>query len=126
MILEIMIAGTTVAFISSLIFADRQIKRQREWDKEDDAPPPKPEPEPIIYPFVNIRQGTRCSKCLVESKNQVAKKNFNGYLIIESEAQGPRQPIACNDIKCKARDLPHLHATCTTCQYRWFMSPADQ
>ncbi len=35
MILETIIAGLTTIFVSSLIFANAQIKRQRQWDKED-------------------------------------------------------------------------------------------
>ena len=127
MILEIMIAGTTVAFLGSLLFADRQIKRQRQWEKEDNAPPPPPpapEPELVIYPFVEVRVGTPCPKCLMPAKDQVTKTS-QGWTQVISNATGPKPPLACSDDKCRARNTPHLHAYCYSCRMNWFMLPAD-
>lgn len=122
-----MIAGTTVAFISSLIFNNVQIKRKRQWELEDSAPkppPPEPEPEPIIYPFLDIRVGTPCPKCLRPTKNAVIK-NYGTYSVVTSSAEGCHIPEACNDNKCKARKKFHLHVRCNTCKGSWFMEPAD-
>lgn len=127
MIVEIMILGTTIAFIGSLLFADKQIKRQRQWEQEDNAPPPpppEPEPKPIIDEFVDVHEGTPCPKCLVPGKNQVTKTT-QGWTTVVSDAAGPRPHRACNVDKCKARRTPHLHAYCYSCGMNWFMKPAD-
>lgn len=125
MIIEAMVAGITFVFVSSLVFANTQIKRQRQWEKEDNAPPPPPPPQPRIYPFLEIKVGTPCPKCKRLAKNQVLKRS-GGYVTLESAAEGPAWPTACDSDTCKAKHLPHLHARCYTCNYYWFMAPADE
>lgn len=125
MIVETIIAGLTVIFVSSLMFANTQIKRQRQWDKEDNTPEPEPEPPPRIYPFLHVKIGTPCPKCLREAKNEV-RKTTNGWTVVAEAAEGPSIPKACYDDKCKAKGIPHLHANCDTCNYNWFMNPADE
>jgi hypothetical protein len=124
MIVETIIAGLTTIFVSSLIFVNAQIKRQRKWELEDNAPEPEPEPLPTIDPFIEVHIDTPCPKCRTKAKNQVNKK-VSGYIYVESQAEGPALPTACCDDKCKAKKLPHLHANCYSCHYHWFMAPAD-
>jgi len=136
MIVETIIAGLTVVFISSLMFANAQIKRQRrmevedlererKWEAEDNAPPPEPEPEPTIYPFVEMRVGIPCPKCLVPVKEAVMGEDEYGEEEVVESAQGPQLPRACPYSTCKAAKYPHLHAYCNTCEMDWFMAPAD-
>lgn len=125
MIVETIIAGLTVIFVSSLMFANTQIKRQRQWDKEDNTPEPEPEPPPKLYPFLHVKIGTPCPKCKREAKNEV-RKTTNGWSYVSESAEGPGLPKACTDTACKAKNLPHLHANCYTCNYHWFMMPADE
>lgn len=125
MIVETIIAGLTAIFVSSLVFANAQVKRQRQWDIEDNTEPPPPPPPPKIYPFLHVKIGTPCPKCMREAKNQVTKRS-GGYLVVESYSEGPSLPQACTDKNCKAKDWPHLHAQCYTCHYNWFMAPADE
>lgn len=125
MIVETIIAGLTAIFVSSLVFANAQVKRQRQWDKEDNTPPPEPEPPPKLYPFIHVKLGTPCPKCMREAKNEV-KKSSNGWTYVSEAAEGPGLPTACNERECKAKHMPHLHASCHTCNYHWFMKPADE
>src|SRR5271157_1632000 len=122
MILESMIAGITIIFVSSLAFANAQIKRQRKWDEEDSRPTPippppppepEPEPEPIIYPFVELRIGSPCPKCLIPAKDATTKEDEYGDPEEDEPAQGPQLPRACtNRTSCTAKKYPHLHAYC--------------
>lgn len=140
MIVEAIVAGLTTVFVSSLLFAHAQVKlqrrrevedleRERRWDAEDNAPPPpepEPEPEPTIDPFVEMRIGTPCPKCLIPAKEAVMGEDDYGEEVEEEPAQGPQLPVACRWSGCKARKYPHLHATCNTCGMSWYMAPADQ
>jgi hypothetical protein len=135
MIIESMVAGITIIFVSSLAFANTQIKRQRKWDEEDSRPTPippppppepEPEPEPTIYPFLELRIGTPCPKCLVVAKAATTKEDEYGDQEEDEPAQGPNLPRAClNRRTCAAEKYPHLHAYCNTCGMSWFMAPAD-
>lgn len=122
MIFEMMIAGVTVAFVSSLAFVNNQIKRKRQWELEDSIPP---EPEPVIYPFVEMQIGTRCPKCSRPGRNATFKK-VQGVNKVVTSAEGPGVPFACNDNNCKAKKRFHLHVKCNTCNANWFMQPADK
>jgi|SRR5579864_1618508 len=141
MIVETIIAGLTAVFVSSLAFAHAQIKhqrrvevedleRERKWEEEDNAPPPpppEPEPEPTIDPFVEMRIGTPCPKCLIPAKDAIMDTDDYGDPIEAEPAQGPQLPKACTySTRCKAGKYPHLHAYCNTCGMSWFMQPADQ
>jgi hypothetical protein len=103
MIVEIMIAGLTVIFVSSLNFANTQIKRQRQWDKEDE------DDFPNLRPFLNIAIGTMCPLC----GRQAERDN------------GLRHPKVCSPKdKCDV-DVPHIHVECTWCNGKWKMRTKD-
>lgn len=105
MIVETIIAGLTAIFISSLAFANAQIKRQRQWDKEDS----EDYEDPGIRPYLNIAIGTKCPTCgrSAEAKN------------------GLRQPKICDTKeKCEVTSS-HLHVECTWCGGKWLMRTAD-
>jgi hypothetical protein len=122
-IVEAIVLGITTVFVSSLVFANTIIKRQRAWDLEDERPEPTPEPEPAIDPYLNILIGTPCPKCSREAKDaSQSVKNGYSYAI---EAEGPTIPRACFDKNCKARKYSHLHMRCHTCKMEWFMHTAD-
>lgn len=139
MIVEVIVAGLTTVFVSSLLFAHAQVKlqrrrevedleRERRWDAEDNAPPPpppEPEPEPTIDPFVEMRIGTPCPKCLVPAKDAEYEEDVYGNREEVKGAEGPQLPTACRWSSCKAKKYPHLHATCNTCGMSWYMAPAD-
>jgi len=131
MIIESMIAGIVVVFVSSLFFASAQAKRQREWDLEDSRPTPipdppsEPEPEPTIDPFVELRIGTPCPKCLIPAREAVMAEDYYGEMQEIEPARGPQLPRACFNNSCRAKKHPHLHTTCYTCGLSWFMAPAD-
>lgn len=126
MIIEALIGGITVCFVSALVFANTMIKRHRAWELEDERPtpipppPPEPEPEPIIYPFVDLRPDNVCPKCL--TKAVAAYEDDDGDW---HEAVGPNLAKACKNYSCSAKKYPHLHACCNTCGCNWFMEPAD-
>lgn len=104
MIIETIVAGITAIFISSLVFANTQIKRQREWDKEDDE-----EDIPGLRPYLNVAIGVNCPLC-----GRAAEKD-----------NGLRQPKTCPPKeKCEVR-TPHLHQECTWCQSKWLMRTKD-
>lgn len=134
MIIETMIAGITIIFVSSLAFANAQMKRQREQDIEDSRPTPippppppepEPEPEPTIYPFIELRIGSPCPKCLVPARDATTKEDEYGDPEEDEPARGPSLPRACGNRNCAARKYPHLHAYCNTCGMSWYMEPAD-
>jgi hypothetical protein len=107
MIVETIIAGLTVIFVSSLAFANAQIKRQRQWDKEDSQE--EDDDAAGIRPYLNIAIGTKCPVC-----GRAAEKG-----------NGLRQPKIC-DPKEKCEVSPaHLHVECTWCNAKWLMRPAD-
>jgi hypothetical protein len=105
MIVETIITGLTVIFVSSLAFANAQIKRQRQWEKEDAGEELDP-----IRPFLKIAYGVDCPLC---------GKAAGLY-------DGLRQPKTCSSKeKCKVT-IPHLHVECTWCKSKWLMRTADQ
>jgi hypothetical protein len=113
MIVETLIAGTTIIIVSSLVFANSVLKRQRQWDQEDEAPEePELELAPIIEPFIAAENGISCPKCGVTT----------GYR--SSRYHGLKDLKACFGITCKI-DKPHLHAGCYSCDSEWIMAPAD-
>jgi hypothetical protein len=156
MIIESMIAGITVIFVSSLGFANGQIKRQKKWDtdeairlrqweaNEDDRlrqwevdeakrlrdweaeDNKEPEPEPVLDPFLEIKLGVPCPKCLRPAKNEIITKNSKGWSIACNPAEGPRLPTICRNPDCKAKKMMHLHGSCYTCGANWYMETADR
>jgi hypothetical protein len=105
MIVETIIAGLTLIFVSSLAFANTQIRRQRQWEKEDSEEEFDP-----IRPFLRIAIGVGCPLC-----GRAAEKN-----------EGLRQPKTCPPKeKCEV-SIPHLHVECTWCNSKWLMKTADQ
>ncbi len=106
MIIETIVAGITAVFISSLMFANTQIKRQRQWDKEDEEEDGN---VPGLRPFLDIAIGRPCPLC-----GRNAEKD-----------NGLRQPKTCPPKeKCEVT-LPHLHVECTWCQSKWVMRTKD-
>jgi len=125
MIIESIVLGVSAVFVSSLWLANIITKRQRDEEIEDGKPEPEP---PAIDKFIRIVVGTPCPKCGEPARNEVRKKypGYQNYSYVESAAAGPAIPKACSPHKgCPADKLPHLHASCYTCNYKWFMRPAD-
>jgi len=114
MIIEAIIGGLTLSFLGSLLLGNSLVKKLRQWDIEDD------EEHPMIHSFVEIRIDTPCVKCGRPGKNLVREKNGDLH-----EHEGPLPPWACNDEKCKAKKIAHLHVKCSTCNSIWFMATAD-
>lgn len=105
MIIESIVAGLTVIVVSSLAFANAQIKRQRKWDMEDNFE----DEQSSIKPFLKVVIGANCPVC-----GRTAEKN-----------NGLRQPKTCVE-KDKCEEVrPHLHVECTWCNCKWLMKPAD-
>jgi len=124
MIVESIVLGVSSIIISSMWLADRTAKRQRDAEVKDGKPEPEP---PTIDKFIRFVVGTPCPKCGDLAKNEV-RKNYAGYAnysYVVSAAAGPALPKACPSHSCSADKLPHLHASCYSCNYKWFMAPAD-
>ena len=121
MIIESLIIGFTTIVVSSIIFANSLIKKQRQWDAEDDTP------DPIIHPFIEIAIGTPCIKCGEKGRNCVKKEFKNGTSIILEAAAGPALAKSCTNTKCPAaiKHISHLHVHCNSCQSIWMMRTAD-
>lgn len=125
MIIESIVLGLTSIVVSSLIFANTQIKRQRQWDLEDSAPEPEPKPAPVLAPFIGICVGTPCPKCSIPARDALITKDTDWNSIVE-EARGPRLPTSCPEPDtCDAKNTEHLHMYCNTCNSYWFMETAD-
>lgn len=105
MIIETIVAGLTAIFISSLVFANAQIKRQRQWDKEDDEGDSS-----SIRPFLGIEIGVNCPLC-----GRKAEKD-NG--LRQAKSCAPKE-------KCEIT-IPHLHVECTWCNSKWLMRTKDK
>ncbi len=122
MIVESIVLGASSIIVSWLWINERISKRRNEAGIEE----PKPEP-PVIDKFIRVVIGTPCPKCGEPAKNEV-RKNYAGYYnysYVVTASAGPAVPRACGSSSCPADKLPHLHASCFTCNYKWFMAPAD-
>ena len=115
MIIETLIVGASVSFISYLVFLTDHAKRKREWELEDNKPEPK------IKPFFAVCVGTPCPKCLRPAVNP--KYSQSGVMI--SRAEGLLVPTACRTTNCEAAHISHLHVKCDTCLSTIYMYPAD-
>jgi len=81
---------------------------------KESEPPPAGNVE--ILPFRGVFIGTPCQKCGSRAEN-----NREGTSCI----RGPTPPKACDSKRCAARDRPHLHMHCLTCEAKWLMATAN-
>jgi hypothetical protein len=128
---EIVLGAITAITMTSLTLSYKWIKIQRKWKIEDSLPPAPPKPPPTppkLDPFLEIKDGTPCPKCLAPAKEAVTVRESGGWVRTVSAQQGPRPPYACNDSSCLAKNMgmEHLHTSCLSCHLVWLMKTADQ
>lgn len=116
MIIESIVLGITSTIISSLIFADRILKRDRD-DKnkfeEEIAELESLQPNSLrpLRPFINICDGRACPTCGVDTS-----LHYKFGLAL---------PTVCSKVDCKYKEFPHLHTECHTCKVNLVMKTRD-
>lgn len=122
MIVESVVAGLTIIVVSSLLFSNSLIKKQRQWEKEDEEAEIKRQRQAEkhnsknseeafnLKPFLVIKIGTECPMC-----SRAATQDY-----------GLRQPKSCEvaDEFCTVT-MSHLHVECTWCCSKWLMKTAN-
>ena len=124
MIVESIVLGITLIIVSSLVFTNHMVKKERDWGVEDGRPD---DPIPlgvVIEPWMFVRcrdgsdDGTRCIKCNVETANASGPDRVKNHA-------GMFQPETCQSDKCPAQPVSHLHVKCNSCSSKWMMHTAD-
>jgi|ERR1700678_408156 len=113
MIVESIIGALTLSFLGSLLLGNSLVNKLRQWDIEDD------EDHHMIYSYDEIKIDTPCVMCGRPGKN--SWRDIAEF----HEHEGPLPPQTCDDKKCKAKKISHLHVKCNTCKSVWFMATAD-
>ena len=106
------VTGMSLAFVAQLGLMRRE--EFRAILKED------VEAEILPFSYWNIK--SKCPKC----HRMWSKEEYRDWYVYNNvRFNGPDKQTACNNEKCPAHGVPHLHQSCRTCLSAWMMHTAD-